>query len=113
MSGDLLGALHAAVGPERVLTAAADMAPHCTDWRGRYTGAATCVVLPGNTDEVAAAVRACADAGAAIVPQGGNTGLCGGSVPTGARPELVLSLARMNRIRELDAAGARSARSGE
>ncbi|MCF8152382.1 MAG: FAD-binding oxidoreductase, partial [Sulfuritalea sp.] len=60
-----------------------------------------CVVLPGSTDEVAATVRACAAAGAAIVPQGGNTGLCGGATPVGG--EVVVCLRRMNRIREVDA----------
>ena len=61
------------------------------------------MVRPASTAEVSAVVRLCAEAGVAIVPQGGNTGLCGGSVPTGKRREIVLSLSRMNRIRELDA----------
>jgi FAD/FMN-containing dehydrogenase len=59
------------------------------------------VVLPGTTDEVAAVVRACAEAGVAIVPQGGNTGLCGGATPTGG--EVVIVLTRLNRIRAVDA----------
>ena len=101
MSDGLLQRLAGAVGASRVLTATADVAPYCTDWRGRYTGAARCVVLPGSTAEVAAVVRACADAGAAIVPQGGNTGLCGGATPTGG--EVVVALTRLNRIRALDA----------
>ena len=58
---------------------------------------------PGSTSEVSAVVALCAREGVAVVPQGGNTGLVGGSVPTGARRELVLSLARMNRIRSVDA----------
>ena len=91
------------VGGSHVLTEASDTAPYCKDWRKQYAGPAECVVLPGSTAEVAAVVRACADAGVAIVPQGGNTGLCGGSVPTGARREIVLATGRMNRIRELDA----------
>ena len=101
MSDVLLDALRAAVGPAHVLATPADMAAYCTDWRGRYTGAAHCVVRPGSTAEVAAVVRACAAAGAAIVPQGGNTGLCGGATPTGG--EVVVALTRMNRIRALDA----------
>jgi FAD/FMN-containing dehydrogenase len=60
-------------------------------------------VRPGTTAEVAAVVRLCAREGVAVVPQGGNTGLCGGSVPTGQRREVVLSLSRLRRIRELDA----------
>lgn len=98
-----LGALAAIVGEKNVLTDAADTAPYLTDWRKQFSGAAVCVARPASTPEVAAAVRLCAGAGIAIVPQGGNTGLCGGSVPTGARPQIVLSLSRMNRIRELDA----------
>jgi FAD/FMN-containing dehydrogenase len=58
------------------------------------------VVLPGSTDEVAAVVRTCAEAGVAIVPQGGNTGLCGGATPTGG--EVVIVLTRLNRIRVID-----------
>jgi FAD/FMN-containing dehydrogenase len=96
-------ALAAVVGEKNVLTAGADTAAYLSDWRRQFSGPALCVVRPGNTAEVSDVVRLCADADIAIVPQGGNTGLCGGSVPTGARPEIVLSLSRMNRIRELDA----------
>jgi FAD/FMN-containing dehydrogenase len=98
----LIESLRAAIGRGHVLTDAAEMAPCLTDWRGRYTGAALGVARPGSTDEVAAVVRLCAEAGVAIVPQGGNTGLCGGATPIGG--ELVVSLARLNRIRALDAA---------
>ena len=103
MHNDLPGALAAIVGEKYVLTRPGDTAPYLTDWRKQFSGPALCVVRPGNTAEVSGVVRSCAGAGVAIVPQGGNTGLCGGSVPTGARPEIVLSLSRMNRIRELDA----------
>ncbi|MBV8031518.1 MAG: FAD-binding oxidoreductase [Betaproteobacteria bacterium] len=91
------------VGPGNVLTAGEDTKPYFTDWRKQYSGRAECVVRPASTGEVAKVVAACAREGIAIVPQGGNTGLSGGSVPTGARPEIVLSLSRLNRIRELDA----------
>ena len=101
MSADFHDRLRAVVGASRVLTGAADLAPYCTDWRGRYTGKASCVVLPGTTDEVAAVVRICAEAGTPIVPQGGNTGLCGGATPIGG--EVVVNLQRMNRIRGIDA----------
>ena len=103
MNNDLTGALAAIVGEKNVLASASDAAPYLTDWRKQFSGPAICVVRPASTAEVSAAVRLCAQAGVAVVPQGGNTGLCGGSVPTGARPEIVLSLSRMNRIRELDA----------
>ncbi len=95
-------ALAAIVGAPHVLTEAADMAPYCSDWRGRYSGSALCVVRPGSTAEVAAVVKACAAANVAIVPQGGNTGLCGGATPT--RGEVVVSLTRLNRVRAIDTA---------
>ncbi len=106
MHNNFLKALATIVGEKNVLSAAQDTAPYTTDWRKQYSGASLAVVRPGSTAEVSGAVRLCADAGVAIVPQGGNTGLCGGSVPTGRQREIVLSLARMNRIRELDALNA-------
>jgi FAD/FMN-containing dehydrogenase len=101
---DLVTELRQLLGERNVLIAADDVAPYCTDWRGRYSGSALCVALPGNTDEVAAVVRACVAAGVAgvpMVPQGGNTGLCGGATPQGG--EVVVNLRRMNRIRGIDA----------
>jgi FAD/FMN-containing dehydrogenase len=91
------------IGEKNVLTAPQDTAPYTVDWRKQFRGEAQCVLRPSSTDEVAAVVALCAREGIAVVPQGGNTGLCGGSVPTGARPEIVLSLTRLNRIREVDA----------
>ena len=107
MNGDaLLARLREAVGDAQVLTAAThgDLAAFELDWRKRWRGRALAVVRPGSTAEVAAAVRACADAGAAIVPQGGNTGLVGGGVPDASGTQVLLSLARLNRIRTIDAA---------
>jgi FAD/FMN-containing dehydrogenase len=86
-----------------VLTEVADMKPYTVDWRKQYAAPAECVVRQANTQEVAQVVALCAHESVAVVPQGGNTGLVGGSVPTGARREIVLALGRMNRIRELDA----------
>ncbi|GAB3301636.1 FAD-binding oxidoreductase [Parasphingorhabdus pacifica] len=77
---------------------------YLTDWRNAYSGTATAVVRPGNTAEVAAVVALCREAGVAVVPQGGNTGLCGGAVPDSSGRQLVLSLTRMRRIRDLDPA---------
>ena len=94
--------LAAIVGEPHVLTDAGDMKPYVTDWRRQYSGAAECVVRPGSTREVAQVVALCAQEKIAVVPQGGNTGLVGGSVPTGTRREMVLSLGRMHRIRALD-----------
>jgi FAD/FMN-containing dehydrogenase len=91
------------VGAGNVLTAPADTKPYFTDWRRQYAAAAECVVRPASTAEVAAVVALCAREGVAIVPQGGNTGLVGGSVPTGAGREVLLSLGRLNRIRSIDA----------
>ena len=91
------------VGAAHVLTAAADTKPYLTDWRRQYSAPAECVVRPATTEEVSRVVALCAAEGAAVVPQGGNTGLVGGSVPTGKRREVLLSLGRLNRIRALDA----------
>ena len=95
MLRDIVGAAH-------VLTASQDTRPYFTDWRRQYTGSAECVVRPASTAEVARVVELCAAHAVAIVPQGGNTGLSGGSVPTGKGREIVLALGRMNQIRELD-----------
>ena len=102
MHSEFLQALAGIVGNANVLTGDSDMASHLVDWRKQYRGAAECVLRPADTDQVAAAVKICAREGVAIVPQGGNTGLSGGSVPVGGRREIVLSLARMNRIRQVD-----------
>jgi len=101
-SSDLIARLASIVGTGQVLAEPADLAPYLTDWRGRYRGAAQCVVRPGSTEEVAAVVKACMDAGVAIVPQGGNTSLCGAATPDVAGNSVVLSLGRLNRIRALD-----------
>jgi FAD/FMN-containing dehydrogenase len=76
------------------------MASYVRDWRGRYQGNALCVVRPGTTEEVARVVRLCHEANVAMVPQGGNTGLCGGATPRGG--EALISLARLNRVRAVD-----------
>jgi FAD/FMN-containing dehydrogenase len=74
------------------------------DWRKRAQGLALAVVRPANTQEVAAVVKACAEANVSIVPQGGNTGLAVGSIPDNSGQQVVLSLQRMNQIRSLDTA---------
>jgi len=98
----LIERLAYAVGRAHVLTDPQDTAPYFTDWRQQYSAHAECVVRPASTEEVARVVRLCAQEGVAVVPQGGNTGLCGGSVPTGTRREVVLSVSRLDRIREID-----------
>jgi FAD/FMN-containing dehydrogenase len=99
----LLDRLAAIVGERGLITEARDMEPYVVDWRGYYRGATPAVVRPASTAEVAAVVKLCAETGTGIVPQGGNTGMCGGATPSAAGREIVLCLARMNRIRELDA----------
>jgi FAD/FMN-containing dehydrogenase len=90
------------VGAKGWIADAPGMAPFLAEERGLYRGAARLVVRPGSTEEVAAVVRACADAHLPIVPQGGNTGLVGGAVPWEDGRAIVLSLQRMNRVRAID-----------
>ncbi|MEX2631471.1 MAG: FAD-binding oxidoreductase [Tistlia sp.] len=92
-----------AVGEEGVVAAPADMARYLAEERGRFVGRAAFVVRPASTAEVAEVVKLCAAAGVGVVPQGGNTSLVGGSIPFEEGDEIVLSLERMTRIRELDA----------
>jgi FAD/FMN-containing dehydrogenase len=99
----LLQELAAVVGEANVLAGDA-AAPYLTDWRKRYVGRARAVVRPAGTAEVAAIVRACARAGAPMVPQGGNTGLVGGGTPDASGEAVVISLQRMRRVRSIDVA---------
>ena len=98
---NLLDTLRATVGPAHVL-AEGDLTAWEQDWRRRARGKALAVVRPGSTAEVAAVVRACAQAGTSIVPQGGNTGLSVGSTPDASGTQVVLSLARLNAVRAID-----------
>src|SRR5712692_10248998 len=83
---ELIADLRAVVGPARVISEPDVVAGYATDWTRRYSGVAACVVTPGSTAEVADVIRACAAHGAPVVPQGGNTGLVGGSVPPAGSP---------------------------
>ncbi len=98
---ELIEQLRRTVGAQHVLTEG-DLSAYEQDWRRRRTGKALAVVRPANTAEVAAVVKACAAAGAPIVPQGGNTSLSVGSTPDGSGREVVLNLGRMNAVRALD-----------
>jgi FAD/FMN-containing dehydrogenase len=100
---DLIPQLRAIAGATHVLTEG-DLSAWELDWRKRSRGKALAVVRPGSTEEVAAVVRACAAAGAPIVPQGGNTGLVVGGVPDESGREVVVSLTRLNRVRAIDGA---------
>ncbi|MGB8339299.1 MAG: FAD-binding oxidoreductase [Burkholderiales bacterium] len=100
---NLLNKIKSIAGEKNLLTTEGDVRPYITDWRGRYTGRAACVVKPANTEEVAAIVKLCAETQTPIVPQGGNTSLCGASVPDESGTAIVLNLSRMHRVREVDA----------
>ncbi|TKC80331.1 FAD-binding oxidoreductase [Trinickia terrae] len=98
-----VAACREAIGAAHVLTDAHDTAPFLTDWRRRYQGAACAVLRPATTEEVAAIVRLALEHRVALVPQGGNTGLAGGATPDASGAQALVSLARLNRVRELDA----------
>src|SRR5688572_10506224 len=93
------------VGPRGVV-APEDAAPLLRDERGLYRGAAALVVRPDSTQECADVVRICHYARIGVVPQGGNTSYCGGATPfDGERRQILLSLTRLNRVREVDDVG--------
>jgi FAD/FMN-containing dehydrogenase len=95
-----LEALRAAVGDDHVLVDPGVTASYETDWTGRFSGRAGCVVRPADTAQVAAVLTACAAAGTPVVVQGGNTGLVGGAVPAGG--EVLLSLTRLDELGDVD-----------
>lgn len=99
-SPGVLQQLRDIVGPNGWKSDPSDIAPYLEEPRGRWRGLTPLVVSPKTTDQVAAVVKVCARNRTAIVPQGGNTGLVGGQIPTGN--EIVLSLSRLNGIRGLD-----------
>jgi FAD/FMN-containing dehydrogenase len=107
----MLGALRAVTGEAHVLTDPGVVAGQVRDWTGRFVGSTPAVVRPGTVDEVAGVLRACRAAGATVVPQGGNTGLVGGSVPL--HGEVVLDLRRLDVLGPVDArAGQVTAQAG-
>ena len=103
MPPGLLESLRQIVGAAQVLTDG-DLSAYELDWRKRYRGRAAAVVRPGSTAEVAAVLRACAAAGVSVVPQGGNTGLVGGGVPDDSGRQVLLSLGRLQAVRQIDPA---------
>ncbi len=98
-----LAELATIVGDTACVTDAEALEPHVTEWRDILHGRAVAMALPGSTAQVAEVVKLCARTGVAVVPQGGNTGLCGGAIPDESGHQLILSLARLNRIRSIDA----------
>jgi len=93
-----LDAIARAVGEKGVI-APEDSAPFLSEWRGRWPGEAAMIVTPASAEEAAAVVKICAEHSVAITPQGGNTGLVGGQIPSGN--EILLSLKRMRRVRDV------------
>ena len=102
-AASLLPAIRAIVGAHGLITDPADTAPYAEDWRKLYRGRTPAVIRPADTAEVAAVVRLCAQAGVPIVPQGGNTSMVGGASPMEDGSEFILSLSRLNRVRDIDA----------
>ena len=104
-SSEFISSLIVSLGSGAVLTELSEMAPFSKDWRGMFAGRPLAVALPGCVTEVAELVRLCAAQKVAIVPAGGRTGLAGGATPDASGGQLVISLERLNRIREVDVLG--------
>jgi FAD/FMN-containing dehydrogenase len=105
LSPNLIAQFTAIVGDRYALTDAAAMAPHLTEQRNLFRGLSPLVLKPGSTAEVSAILKLANETRTAIVPQGGNTGLVGGQTPDNSGDQIILSLARLNRIREFDLDG--------
>jgi FAD/FMN-containing dehydrogenase len=101
----ILKSLLAIVGDKGLIVDEQEKLPFVTDWRGQLVGQAAAVVRPANTEEVSRVVRLCCENGVAIVPQGGNTGLMGGATPWPTHKGILLSLARMNHVLNIDPVG--------
>jgi FAD/FMN-containing dehydrogenase len=98
----LLDVIRGVVGERGLLTDPADTAAYTEDWRHLYRGHTAAVIRPASTDELARVVRLCAESRVPMVPQGGNTSMVGGATPTEDGSQLVLSLSRLTRVREID-----------
>ena len=104
-SSDLLDRFAAIVGEKHAVRDPAEIAPHLVENRGLYHGASPMLLKPGSVEEVSAILKLASETGAAIVPQTGNTGLVGGQTPREGGSDIILSLERMNRIRDIDPVG--------
>ena len=98
----ILSEFESAIGKQYVLDKDEDKEPYLTDWGKRYKGKALAVLKPGNTAEVASLVKICNKYRISIVPQGGNTGLCGGATPDNAGDSVIILLLRLNQIADVD-----------
>ena len=97
-----LSALKAIVGPKGWSDDPSTLSPLLAEPRGLYKGATPMVLRPTTTEQVAAIVSECRKAGIPLVPQGGNTGLCGGATPDKGGEQVLISLSRMNKVRAID-----------
>jgi len=98
----LIKQLQEIVGPKGWTTDEKALEPHLTEWRKVVRGNSPIMISPASTKEVSQVVQACAAAGVAIVPQGGNTGMCAGAIPDESGEQVILNLSRLNRIRRID-----------
>jgi FAD/FMN-containing dehydrogenase len=103
-SPDTIDALARIVGEDNAIRNAEDMTRYLVEWRDRYHGKAALVLKPGTTEEVAAILKHANETKTAMVPQGGNTGLVGGQIPFETGHEVVVSLERLNHVRDIDLA---------
>ena len=104
-SSALLDRFAAIVGDKHVSRDPAELAPHLVENRGLYHGASPMLLKPGSVEEVSSILKLASETGTAIVPQTGNTGLVGGQTPREGGSDIILSLERMNRIRDIDPVG--------
>jgi FAD/FMN-containing dehydrogenase len=100
---NLIAVLRERLGPKSVITDPTEIEPWLSDWRGRIHGVSPAMLAPESTDEVVEIVKAAAEYGVPLVPQGGNTGMAAGATPAPDGSEMLLSMRRMNRIRSLSA----------
>jgi FAD/FMN-containing dehydrogenase len=101
-SPGVLDRFAAIVGDRHAIRDPADKAPYEREWRDHYVGKAALVLKPASTAEVVAIVKLAGETGTALVPQGGNTGLTGAQTPHETGHEIVVSMTRMDRIRDID-----------
>jgi FAD/FMN-containing dehydrogenase len=107
LPGAFVETISSITGPAGIVGPDEDVDAYVTEWRSRFVGNAALIILPGSTDEAAQVVAACNAHGVAMVPQGGNTGLCGGAIPFSSAecPQVLLSTRRLRSVRSIDAAG--------
>ena len=104
LTADTLGELKAAVGEGAWRDAREDLSAYTVDFRRLYRGVTPLVLLPSSVDQVSRVLAICNRERVGIVPQGGNTGYCGGATPDESGSQIVLSMRRLNRVRQIDAA---------